>query len=108
MLEFTFVKIRSGQGEGEVWKANQPIPYRFYSGEGYEKDTGETQYIWVSAVNVPYSGPETYIFPCNEEGEILDWGELPGSFRGETNIPKALDRMIEAYNNGEFDYDSES
>lgn len=34
--------------------------------------------------------PETYIFPANSEGEVLDWGELEGSFRGEFDMERAL------------------
>lgn len=36
--------------------------------------------------------PETFIFPADENGTILDWGELPGSFRGAVDHARALDR----------------
>lgn len=39
-------------------------------------------FVVVSAVIAMFSGPETYIFPANEKGEIEDWGELEGSQRG--------------------------
>jgi hypothetical protein len=47
-------------------------------------------YVVVSAVVASYTGPETYIFPCNEAGEITDYIELEGSFRGELDHHKAL------------------
>jgi len=40
------------------------------------------------------SPTETYIFPSNEEGKVLSWMELPGSFRGEINHEKALDGFL--------------
>lgn len=47
------------------------------------------QYVVVSAVN-DYLIHETYIFPADEHGKILDWTELPGSYRGGTNHAEAL------------------
>jgi len=41
------------------------------------------KYVITSASDVGPSGPETYVFPSNEKGEIIDWGELPGSYRGD-------------------------
>jgi hypothetical protein len=43
---------------------------------------GGHMFVVVSASDVPMSGPETYIFGANENGEIQDWGELPGSTPG--------------------------
>jgi len=60
-------------------------------------------HIVVSGVETPGSMPnmparditaETYIFPASEEGSILNWMELPGSFKGEINHEKALDGFL--------------
>jgi hypothetical protein len=48
------------------------------------------EYVVVSAVDVPFSGPETYIFGADENGGITDWMELPGSFRGDLDHEEAL------------------
>jgi len=40
------------------------------------------KYVITSASDIRISGPETYMFASNEEGEIVDWSELPGSYRG--------------------------
>lgn len=48
------------------------------------------EYVVVSAVNVPYSGPETYIFAADSDGNIIDFAELPGSFRGALDHRLAL------------------
>lgn len=34
--------------------------------------------------------PETYIFGADPDGCVLSWRELPGSFRGAMDIPRAL------------------
>lgn len=47
-------------------------------------------YVIVSAANVFFSGPETYIFPANEHGDVTDWCELEGSFRGALDHRRAL------------------
>lgn len=47
------------------------------------------EYVVVSATFV--SGkPETYIFGSDEDGEVLNWLELPGSFRGGLDHEVAL------------------
>jgi len=54
-----------------------------------EKD-GEVWYVVVSAANVPWSGPETYIFPANEKGIISRHDEQKGSFNGALDHKRAL------------------
>ena len=49
-----------------------------------------TDHVIVSAVVAMFSGPETYIFPANDKGEITDWGELDGSFKGDLDHAQAL------------------
>jgi hypothetical protein len=48
-------------------------------------------YVIVSAVDAMFSGPETYIFPANEDGQIQDYGELEGSYRGGFDHVTALE-----------------
>jgi len=52
-----------------------------------------TEHVWVSGNNVPFSGPETYIFPCDSEGSVSDWGELEGSQRGFIDPDRALKEL---------------
>ena len=47
-------------------------------------------HVVVSAVVAYWSGPETYIFGCDERGNVVDFIELEGSFRGELDHDKAL------------------
>ena len=46
------------------------------------------EYVIVSASTIV--GVETYIFGSNEDGEVLDWDELPGSVRGVYDHTVAL------------------
>ena len=57
-------------------------------------EDGETHdIVVVSAVYALFSGPETYIFPGTADGEITDFGELAGSFRGSIDHEEALRGM---------------
>lgn len=53
-------------------------------------------YIITSAVTIPHSGPETYVFRASREGEILSWIELDGSFRGGLNHDTAIAGYVES------------
>ncbi len=48
------------------------------------------EYVVVSAVDAPFSGPETLIFGANEGGYVDDFGELPGSYTGGLSHYTAL------------------
>ena len=71
------------------------------------KQTGATQKLWEveppvdldgkkvecfvsSAVVATFSGPETYLFRSDAHGEVIDWAELPGSFRGALDHEAAV------------------
>lgn len=40
------------------------------------------KYVITSATDIKYSGQETYMFASDDKGKIIDWSELPGSYRG--------------------------
>jgi hypothetical protein len=48
--------------------------------------------VVVSAIDSAFDTgiPETYIFPADESGQVADWGELPGSYRGAADHGQAL------------------
>ena len=69
----------------------------FFKDEEYDDNKKEYvdvlhEYVVVSAASVPFSGPETYIFPSNKDGKVTDWGELTGSYRGGLSHDEALER----------------
>jgi hypothetical protein len=79
----------SGAVQG-LYRLSEPIAY--YTDYTRSKTSVATaNYVIVSSVTIPFSGPETFIFPADKDGEILNWGELEGSFRGEFNHKKALE-----------------
>lgn len=47
-------------------------------------------HVVVSAVIAMFSGPETYIFPADRDGEVVSWGEMEGSYRGGLDHEQAL------------------
>ena len=47
------------------------------------------RFVIVSAASV-FGAYETYIFEADEAGEVTDWGELDGSFKGGLNHEQAL------------------
>lgn len=78
-------------GEAKFYRLTPPIKETRYSWSEDEPDEViEHDYVIVSATVVMFSGPETYIFPANEDGSVKSWGELEGSFRGGLNHEEAL------------------
>lgn len=89
-MKATLIKNLTGfRDDARLYQVTPPIKYTNYNDAG-EEETHETSHVVVSGANVPITGPETYIFPSNEEGEIISWMELSGSFRGPINHAKAL------------------
>ena len=76
----TFVTDRNGNGSGKVYRLDPPLT----------DGTTKHEYVWVSATDVPYTGPETYIFGSDEHGRVTDWLELDGSYRGGLDHEEAL------------------
>lgn len=91
-MNATFVReLDDMRGSATLWKLSEPYTLR-----KWDDETGQSvEYIVTSAVEAPFSGPETYVFPANEAGEIVDWGDLPGSFRGSLDQVKALHDFME-------------
>ena len=88
MTTATYIKnLDNFNGVAKLYKLSDPLKF----GGDYEGDPqGETSFIAVSAANAMFSGPETYIFPCDENGKVIDWGELDGSYKGGLSHETAL------------------
>ena len=76
---------KSGHADQRVYRLDPPIEWS----PGLDEPTETTEYVVVSAVDESWA-TETYIFPSDASGEILDWLELDGSFRGGTDHRQAL------------------
>lgn len=99
MKTATLIKEQTSEAGAEqrVYRLNPPHVEEHYDGT---KTTHEI--VVVSGVHAFFSGPETYIFPSTEDGEVTDWGELTGSFRGAINHEQALRGMGYEIFNGEI------
>ena len=58
------------RGNASLYFLSSPVSWYSYD-EDCER-IHETNYVIVSAVNALFSGPETYIFPSDERGNILN------------------------------------
>jgi len=88
-----FIKIMGRskfQGDARLYKVTPPMSYDMnYETNKYDK---VTKYIIVSACDTFDEGPETFIFPSDSKGNVINWGELNGSYRGGLDHEKALRR----------------
>lgn len=78
MSEHTAARIRDlgGPGYKRLYRMSPPL-------DGH-------RYVVASAVDGPFSGPETYLFPADDTGEITDWLELSGSQKGLVDCDEAI------------------
>lgn len=86
----TLIKEQTSEAGAEqrVYRLNPPHVEAHWDGT---KTTHE--FVVVSGVYAPFSGPETYIFPSTADGEVTDWGEMTGSFQGAIDHEQALRGM---------------
>jgi hypothetical protein len=61
--------------------------------ETYRGDSHE--YVIVSAIHSAFDTgrSETFIFPANEHGDVVDWVEMPGSRRGVFDCEGVLEEL---------------
>lgn len=76
------------RGDARLYELSEPVTWTRW--ERDEEVKSETLFVIVSAAVPPFSEPETYIFPAYESGEIANWGELTGSFKGGLDHVQAL------------------
>lgn len=91
-FEITKVKELSNSAAAQwLCKVSPPVKY-----PSYPDDTLlTTEYIVVSASLI---ANETYIFPSDKYGKVLNWSELPGSFQGALDHLRAISNL----NHGEL------
>lgn len=88
----TFLRQADGfMGDARVFRLDPPFVYvQWGADSGVMKDA---EYVVVSGVVATFSGPETYIFQSDEDGDVTSWVELKGSFRGAIDHAEALRGM---------------
>ena len=82
-------KMDGGTGDMRLFKLSRPIEYD-KPWDDNDPPAKKTEFVIVSATVAMFCGPETYVFPSNKNGEIVDWGELDGSYRGGLSHSEAL------------------
>jgi hypothetical protein len=70
-------RLKDFHGDARLYRVSPPME-------------GVHEYVVVSAVDAPFTGPETFIFPGDADGDVTEWGELDGSFRGALDHEAAL------------------
>lgn len=79
-------QLEDWTGDARLYELSEPVEY-----EDLDEDrTDVTKFVIVSATVASFSGPETYVFPATEDGEVINFLELPGSFRGGLDHKAAL------------------
>jgi hypothetical protein len=69
----------------KLWRLDTP----------YEYEPGEkTEHVVTSTASV-FGRPETYIFPADADGHVTDWGELPGSYKGDLDHDTAIEGFLD-------------
>jgi hypothetical protein len=87
-MNATWIKNMDGwNGDAALYKLDSVV-------STYDGDTAE--HVIVSAAQV-FGAPETYIFAATADGEVISWGELPGSMKGTLSHHEALDKLA-SYN----------
>lgn len=82
-------KLDGFTGDARLYRLDPPVETERHSWTT-EADVKHYEYVIVSAVNVMFSGPETYIFGADSKGEIQSWSDLNGSFQGDLDHVRAL------------------
>lgn len=89
-MQATHVRnVDSWRSDARLYRLSEPVPY---------DDSEDVGHIVVSAVIAMDTGEaETFIFPAREDGKVISYGEMPGSFRGDLDHERAIEAFIEHY-----------
>ena len=94
-----------GQGDARAYRLDPPLVTT-----DWDDETVTVTEVVVSAAVVPFSGPETYIFPAKPAPDLpggwdfANYSELEGSYRGDLDHAEALRRCGDGYQIAQADY----
>ena len=77
-------ELTNFRGNAALYKLSEPVEY-----DKPWDEAKQTNFIAVSAINE--LAHETYIFAADEDGKVVDWSELKGSYKNGTDHTKALE-----------------
>ena len=74
-----------------LYQLSEPIEYTRFEevDDDYVELELAAEFVISSGTNVMFSGPETLIFPADEDGEVTSWCEIGGS-RGYIDPDRAI------------------
>lgn len=82
--------LDSFTGTAKLWKLSKSIKVVNWLEQEFT-----VEYVITSAV-IGYNGRETFVFPANKDGKVVDWGELEGSLRGHLDHDAAICGFLNA------------
>lgn len=77
--------------EQRLYHLDPPMHAKLYGYGGEHERCYVIDYVIVSASSLPLM-EETYIFAADSEGNVINWHELDGSFKGDLDHDLALKR----------------
>lgn len=83
-------RLEGFTGDARLYELSEPVEYDKLWGES-DAPAKTTRFVIVSATHAMFSGPETYIFPADENGNVINWGELDGSGKGSLSHESVLE-----------------
>jgi hypothetical protein len=87
MKTATFIKdTRNEPAKQKLYRFDPPLEEHDWN----DKLIGTHEYVIVSAVVAMFTGPETYLFAADAEGNITCWTDLHDSMRGTLNHDTAI------------------
>ena len=87
-------KLSGWTGDAYLYSVVPPMPDvdTVFDADDIERPCKWYDYVIVSATYALFGCPETYIFGADQDGVVLGWGELEGSFQGALSHELALER----------------
>lgn len=76
------------RGAAALYHVEPPLP---------DYNDKEHSYVVASAVIAPFGGAETYLFPADKDGNVMDWGEMPGSQKGTLSHEEVFEGLGYGY-----------
>ena len=81
------------RSQASLYKLSEPVEYGIKWNDD-DPPLQTTQYVIISSVvtlQFHGDGPETYIFPADKNGNIIDWCEMDGSLKGTMSHDDAIE-----------------
>jgi hypothetical protein len=89
MATATFIRQMNWESDARLYRVVPPVSQTRWNPDSDQDETNTFDYVVVSASGF-MGRPETFIFPADKNGEVDNYYELDGSFRGALDHERAL------------------